>query len=74
MEMHLESTRAQMIDIRALQLRVHFNKGERIHTENSYKFTQTAVDSILDLAGFAREVTWTDPNEWFALHLARVSG
>ena len=49
-----------------------FAKGERIHTENSYKFTQTVVDSILDLAGFAREKTWTDPRGWFALHLARV--
>jgi L-histidine Nalpha-methyltransferase len=72
MEMHLESTRPQVINIRALRLRVHFNKGERIHTENSYKFTQTVVDSILDLAGFRREKTWTDEKNWFALHLARV--
>jgi len=72
MEMHLESTRPQVINIRALQMRVNFVKGERIHTENSYKFTQTVVDSILNLAGFAREQTWTDPQGWFALHLARV--
>ena len=71
-EMHLESTRPQVIHIRGLQTRFNFVKGERIHTENSYKFTQTVVDSILDLAGFRREQTWTDPNRWFALHLARV--
>jgi dimethylhistidine N-methyltransferase len=72
MEMHLESTRPQVINIRALRLRVNFNKGERIHTENSYKFTETVVDSILDMAGFRREKTWTDPKHWFALHLARL--
>ena len=72
MEMHLESTRPQVVNIRALQTRFNFNKGERIHTENSYKFTETVVDSILDLAGFTREKTWTDPKKWFALHLARV--
>jgi L-histidine N-alpha-methyltransferase len=72
MEMHLESTRPQVINIKALRLRVNFAKGERIHTENSYKFTQTVVDSILDLAGFVREKTWTDTKHWFALHLARV--
>jgi L-histidine Nalpha-methyltransferase len=72
MEMHLESTRPQVINIRALQMRINFAKGERIHTENSYKFTQTVVDSILNLAGFTREKTWTDPQHWFALHLARV--
>lgn len=72
MEMHLESTRAQVVNIRALNMRVHFNKGERIHTENSYKFTQPVVDSVLNLAGFTREQTWTDSKQWFALHLARV--
>jgi uncharacterized SAM-dependent methyltransferase len=73
MEMHLESLRPQVINIRGLQMRVNFNKGERIHTENSYKFTQTVVNNILDLAGFTHEQTWTDPKNWFALHLARVS-
>lgn len=71
-EMHLESTRPQVVSIRALRLRIHFNKGECIHTENSYKFTQAVVDSILGLAGFVHEKTWTDAKGWFALHLARV--
>ena len=53
-------------------MRSTLNKGERIHTENSYKFTQTVVNNILDLAGFTHEKTWTDPKHWFALHLARV--
>jgi L-histidine Nalpha-methyltransferase len=72
MEMHLQSTRPQVINIRALQMRVNVVKGERIHTENSYKFTMPVIESILDLAGFKREQTWTDPQGWFGLHLARV--
>lgn len=72
MEMHLESTRPQVIHLRQLGTRIHLNKGERIHTENSYKFTQPIVDAILDMAGFVREQTWMDDKGWFALHLARV--
>ncbi|MGZ4788311.1 MAG: L-histidine N(alpha)-methyltransferase [Terriglobales bacterium] len=74
MEMYLESTRPQVVHIRHLGTCIHLNKGERIHTENSYKFTQPIVDAILDMAGFVREQTWTDDKSWFALHLARVSG
>lgn len=72
MEMHLESTRPQVVNLRHLGTRIHLNKGERIHTENSYKFTQGIIDSILDMSGFVPERTWTDENGWFALHLARV--
>ena len=72
MEIHLESTRPQVVHLRQLDMRVHLSKGERIHTENSYKFTQPIVDAILDMAGFVREQTWMDERAWFALHLARV--
>jgi len=72
MEMHLESMGPQVVHLRQLDLRICFNKGERIHTENSYKFTQPIVDAILDMAGFVREQTWMDEQRWFGLHLARV--
>jgi len=72
MEIHLESMRPQVIHLRQLGIRIHLSKGERIHTENSYKFTQPIVDAILDMAGFVREQTWMDEKAWFALHLARV--
>jgi len=72
-EMHLESLRAQEVEIPALRMRVHFARGETIHTENSYKFTATMVDSILQNGGFTRACTWLDPRRWFAVHLARIS-
>ena len=42
-EMHLESTCDQHVRIAAAGLDVHFAKGERIHTENSYKFTDRTI-------------------------------
>jgi len=71
-EMHLRSTRAQTVDIPALRMTVEFAKNETIHTENSYKFTETMVDSILKNGGFTREHTWYDPLKYFAVHMARI--
>ena len=51
---------------------VHFKEGERIHTENSYKYTLASVKEMLALAGFNLEKTWMDQRKWFALHLARI--
>ncbi len=72
MEMYLESLRGQTIAIDDLGLKVHFRAGERLHTENSYKFTMPMVCSVLQNAGFALERTWMDEREWFGLHLATV--
>jgi dimethylhistidine N-methyltransferase len=70
MEMHLESTRDQCVDIPAAQLRVQFAARETIHTENSYKFTRNTLGALLDDAGFAIMQTWTDPLQWYSLTLA----
>jgi L-histidine Nalpha-methyltransferase len=72
MEMHLESLREQMIAIDDLGLEVHFEAGERIHTENSYKFSMEMICSILQNAGFSLNQTWMDERKWFGLHLATV--
>jgi L-histidine N-alpha-methyltransferase len=69
-EMHLESTRDQRVNIPAAQLSVQFAALETIHTENSYKFTRNALGALLHNAGFAIEQTWTDPRQWYALMLA----
>lgn len=72
MEISLESTRAQVAVLRTLGLRVKFAAGERIHTENSYKYTVTMVERMLCTSGFKLERTWYDQRRWFGLHLARV--
>jgi L-histidine Nalpha-methyltransferase len=70
MEMHLESTRDQCVDIPAAELSIQFAAHETIHTENSYKFTRETLDDLLDDAGFTVEETWMDPRQWYALTLA----
>lgn len=72
MEMYLESTRRQSVRIRDLDLSVSFAAGERIHTENSYKFTMPMISSILRNGGLRLQRTWTDQKIWFALHLATI--
>ena len=71
-EMHLESTRDQCVDIPAAQLRVQFTARETIHTENSYKFTRDSLRDLLHDAGFTMEKIWTDPRQWYSLTLAGV--
>jgi L-histidine N-alpha-methyltransferase len=70
MEMHLESTRDQCVNIPAAQLGVQFAAFETIHTENSYKFTENTLCALLDDAGFTIEHAWTDPQQWYSLTLA----
>jgi len=72
MEMHLVSDRAQTVWLSAIDVRVSFEVGESIHTENSYKYRQGDAEALLLKAGFAPEATWTDERGWFAVCLARV--
>ena len=71
-EMHLESTRDQCVNIPAAQISLQFAPFETIHTENSYKFTESTLGALLDDAGFIIEQTWTDPRRWYALTLAAL--
>jgi dimethylhistidine N-methyltransferase len=72
-EMHLESLLAQKIALRALDIEVRFARGETIHTENSYKFTDERVVALLMRAGFKLRQQWTDPNHWFTVYLAAAN-
>jgi dimethylhistidine N-methyltransferase len=47
-----------------------FVAGERIHTENSYKYTVDRAKSLLNAAGFRLTRCWTDEKGWFALFWA----
>ncbi|MGC2111909.1 MAG: L-histidine N(alpha)-methyltransferase, partial [Candidatus Korobacteraceae bacterium] len=47
MEIYLESTARQTVFLPALDLDVSFEAGERMHTENSYKYTDAMLQSIL---------------------------
>jgi dimethylhistidine N-methyltransferase len=67
-EMHLESLRDQQVQIGGEARR--FAKGERIHTENSYKYRPEEFAAILREAGYARPRHWTSPDGGYAVFLA----
>jgi L-histidine N-alpha-methyltransferase len=71
-EMHLESVYEQTVWVQDLDRGFHFDQGERIHTENSYKFNQRSIARLLRRSGFKLEKSWTDPQGWFCEALARV--
>jgi len=72
MEMHLESRVAQRVRIDALNSEVEFAEGERIHTENSYKYQPGQAESLMASAGFEPVESWTDERGWFGVCLGRV--
>jgi L-histidine N-alpha-methyltransferase len=71
-EMHLVSDTKQTVWLPAIDLRVDFEAGESIHTENSYKYREGDAEALVTKAGFAHEATWTDERGWFAVCLARA--
>ena len=71
-EMHLESMQEQHVSIEHADLDVHFMRRETIHTENSYKFTDQGIRSLLRGAGFEIGGTWKDSRGWYTLTLACI--
>jgi dimethylhistidine N-methyltransferase len=68
-EMHLEALCALTVRWSGGERR--FAHGERLHTENSYKYTLEGFGKLLSEAGFRVDGTWTDDAHWFAvLHAA----
>ena len=68
-EMHLESTREQHVSIEHADLDIHFMQRETIHTENSYKFTDRGIRSLVEEVGFNIRGAWKDGRGWYTLTL-----
>jgi dimethylhistidine N-methyltransferase len=71
-EMHLMSRTNQIVTIKVLDFSVSFAAGETIHTENSYKFTPSMIDSMAANGGFHIERSWSDERDWFTVTLLRA--
>ena len=69
-EMHLEARQALTVAWPGGERQ--FAAGERLHTENSYKWRPADFQALLHDAGFANVQTWTDAQDWFAVMLARA--
>jgi uncharacterized SAM-dependent methyltransferase len=65
-EMHLVSTIDQVVWISGLPF--HFDAGERIHTENSYKYSIPQFQELARSAAWAPNRVWTDAKAQFSVH------
>jgi dimethylhistidine N-methyltransferase len=67
-EMHLQARRELMLTWPGQQRR--FAAGERVHTENSYKWTPATFEGLLREAGWRETRCWLDQRGWFGVFLA----
>lgn len=65
----LQATSAQRVRIEAIDLEIDFERGDRIHTESSYKFDDRDIDGLAGATGFRRTKCWSDPQERFSVYL-----
>ena len=68
-EMHLESVVEQSVMIGGI-VRT-FARGERIHSENSYKYSREQFEAMLREAGFSDMAVWTNSDHAFWVFYAR---
>lgn len=66
-EMHLVAKRNCTIQSPFLEIPVSFEKGDSIHTENSHKYSITAIEKLIKNSGLKILNVYTDPKDWFAL-------
>lgn len=69
-EMHLEARHA--LTVRWPGGERSFAAGERIHTENSCKYTPEAFEALLRAAGWQAIEHWSDPQSRFSVFAARA--
>jgi uncharacterized SAM-dependent methyltransferase len=66
-EMFIVSNRDQEIYVRDLGQTISLKKNERIHTENSYKYSLQEIKQLAEGSGLVVEKNYTDANMWFDL-------
>ena len=71
-DIRLRSLVEQFVDVRDLDMRVHFARMEEMRTEISTKFTRERLEGTYADAGLELVEWWTDPDELYALSLARA--
>jgi dimethylhistidine N-methyltransferase len=71
-EMHLVSKARQKV--RVADHVFTFERGESIHTENSYKYSQAEFRRMAENAGWKIKKSWVDENDLFAVYLIKNFG
>jgi L-histidine Nalpha-methyltransferase len=72
-DIRLRSLAEQFIDVKQLDMRVHFARTEEMRTEISTKFTRERLEESYADAGLELTDWWTDPDGLYALSLARAT-
>ncbi len=70
-EMRLRSMRDQVVRLPGIEMQIAFPRGEEILTEISMKYDRDGVEALLKESGFQMVEWLTDPEELFALSLAK---
>ncbi len=65
-EMHLVSKESQTVRVNGSSIR--FDKGETLHTENSYKYSLQDFTDLSQAAGFTLQKSWLDEKNLFSVH------
>jgi dimethylhistidine N-methyltransferase len=68
-QMFLESAVDQSVWIESLARSVRFTAGERIHTEDSYKYSPAEIEGLARASGMYVERTWFDSRAQFSSSL-----
>ncbi len=68
-EMHLIACRDHVVRLGGQS--IHFQEGESIHTENSYKHTRQVLMNLANAAGWETQRVWTDDAALFGIFLLR---
>jgi uncharacterized SAM-dependent methyltransferase len=72
-EVYLESLRSQSVTIRRLDLTISLAAGERMHMENSYKYSVDDLSRLATESGFELTSTWLDDQKRFSSNLLVAS-
>jgi L-histidine N-alpha-methyltransferase len=72
MESYLVSLEPQIVRVEALDISFAFDAWEPLHTEYSYKYLRSDIDSLAKHTGFACDARFEDRRGWFVDALFRV--
>lgn len=73
-EVYIVSKQSQTVSIRRLEMEIQFAEGERIHTENSYKYDPMGLSQLASATGYTCARTWLDERKQFSSNLFIATG
>ena len=68
-EMHLKANKKMLINFPYSNTSISINRGEYIHTENSYKFSKDRITVLEQITNLKIQQIFTDEKNWFSIVL-----